>query len=720
MVVINESEIEFSKKIKEVKFGNWNLSPKHQTISDGKIQRELEPLIYSLLIYFIQNSDKIITRQELVNDVWKQTYVDDNAINRAMSELRKSLKSELQRGQVIKTHYRKGYSFLLDLDVLYNDIPQKKVEPLDIELTQKYIKVNSKYNKIILLTLVMIFSIFLVSFFYNDLPNKSANTFDSTSNKFKLVENILSWEKGTTVFPKASVDKKLIAYAFKNNEDNNFNLHIKDLSTSKQYVIAENNDNIFPIGWSKNNILFYQLEAKNKCEVWQVNLSMDIKTRPHKKILTCKSNQLMSATSFDQGKKLIYTKYNYRNTPHLSAIVAKDLTSGSEFQVTSPNNADRGDYFVKVSNNESKIAFLRAQKTGTQIFIANVDGSDQSKEVEIQYDINSISWSLNDNEIMWLNSKENKIITYNLVNKKTSETLIGTDYSLKYAEVIAKNRVLLVTNFRDLNISKIDLNTSKEGSFLSDYSNTNLQESLIAPLNLSSGSIYLTGIKSKSLWHYEDGIRKKLIDLNYNKINSIVISPDDTKLLIQEEKQLIIYNLKDLSIEREVELDGIIESATWPLESKILLAYTDKLKVTPWFYDLDNDKLIKLLDDKVDIVRLFSEENLLFFNDKSELIKANINNGTREVILSLPEAYNVLWDIDKNYIYYTPDNNNLLRKSLITNAPTEIVLKLQNNTINKVTTNNFSQESSIYLIVRDFKENHLLDLSLKPIQSSVL
>ena len=248
MVVINESEIEFSKKIKEVKFGNWNLSPKHQTISDGKIQRELEPLIYSLLIYFIQNSDKIITRQELVNDVWKQTYVDDNAINRAMSELRKSLKSELQRGQVIKTHYRKGYSFLLDLDVLYNDIPQKKVEPLDIELTQKYIKVNSKYNKIILLTLVMIFSIFLVSFFYNDLPNKSANTFDSTSNKFKLVENILSWEKGTTVFPKASVDTKLIAYAFKNNEDNNFNLHIKDLSTSKQYVIAENNDNILSEG----------------------------------------------------------------------------------------------------------------------------------------------------------------------------------------------------------------------------------------------------------------------------------------------------------------------------------------------------------------------------------------------------------------------------------------------------------------------------------------
>ncbi|MEI8667656.1 winged helix-turn-helix domain-containing protein [Pseudoalteromonas sp. B131b] len=104
-------EVNFPRSVKEIKFGAWSLNPKLQIISDGEVERELEPLLFKILCYLIINKDEIITRQDLVDDVWCQHYVDDNAINRAMSELRKVLKSEIQRGLVVKTHYRKGYSF---------------------------------------------------------------------------------------------------------------------------------------------------------------------------------------------------------------------------------------------------------------------------------------------------------------------------------------------------------------------------------------------------------------------------------------------------------------------------------------------------------------------------------------------------------------------------------------------------------------------------------
>ena len=101
----------FSESIVEIKFGAWCLNPKQQTINDGVIERELEPLLFKILSYLILNKESIITRQDLIDDVWCQHYVDDNAINRAISELRKALKSDKQRGLVVKTHYRKGYSF---------------------------------------------------------------------------------------------------------------------------------------------------------------------------------------------------------------------------------------------------------------------------------------------------------------------------------------------------------------------------------------------------------------------------------------------------------------------------------------------------------------------------------------------------------------------------------------------------------------------------------
>jgi len=110
--------------------GEWQFNTQQQTISDGTHTRELEPLLYKLLCFFITHNDRIITRQELVENIWQQSFVDDNAINRAISELRKVLKSEKQPGQTIKTHYRKGYSLFIEVKSLDHAV---STEPLKTE-----------------------------------------------------------------------------------------------------------------------------------------------------------------------------------------------------------------------------------------------------------------------------------------------------------------------------------------------------------------------------------------------------------------------------------------------------------------------------------------------------------------------------------------------------------------------------------------------------------
>ena len=114
-------EVHFSRAVKEVQFGAWVFDLKRQVIFDNEVEKELEPLLFKLLSYLIINKGEILTRDDLSSDVWGQNYVDDNAINRAISELRKLLKSEQQKGIVIKTHHRKGYSFFLEPKIIYED-----------------------------------------------------------------------------------------------------------------------------------------------------------------------------------------------------------------------------------------------------------------------------------------------------------------------------------------------------------------------------------------------------------------------------------------------------------------------------------------------------------------------------------------------------------------------------------------------------------------------
>ena len=98
--------------------GEWQLNTQQQTISDGTHKRELEPLLFKLLCFFIEHNDRIITRQELVENIWQQSFVDDNAINRAISELRKTLNQKNSPGKPLKPIIAKVIAYLLKLSLL--------------------------------------------------------------------------------------------------------------------------------------------------------------------------------------------------------------------------------------------------------------------------------------------------------------------------------------------------------------------------------------------------------------------------------------------------------------------------------------------------------------------------------------------------------------------------------------------------------------------------
>ncbi len=78
----------------------------------GDTDVSLEPQVMSLLAYFVQNNDKLITREELLDELWGHRYVSESAVATQIKALRKALGDDGRSQRIIKTVHGRGYRFV--------------------------------------------------------------------------------------------------------------------------------------------------------------------------------------------------------------------------------------------------------------------------------------------------------------------------------------------------------------------------------------------------------------------------------------------------------------------------------------------------------------------------------------------------------------------------------------------------------------------------------
>jgi tetratricopeptide (TPR) repeat protein/DNA-binding winged helix-turn-helix (wHTH) protein len=78
---------------------------------DGE-ERHLRPQTFQVLIYLLEQRDRLVTRDELIDYVWRDTAVTDNALEQCLAEIRKVLGDDSRNPRFIKTVPRAGYRFI--------------------------------------------------------------------------------------------------------------------------------------------------------------------------------------------------------------------------------------------------------------------------------------------------------------------------------------------------------------------------------------------------------------------------------------------------------------------------------------------------------------------------------------------------------------------------------------------------------------------------------
>lgn len=93
-----------------VRVGQWLVTPSDNQISRNGRQLTLEPRLIDLLVFFARHPDEVLSRDELIDNVWTRNVVTSHVVTQSISELRKSLKDGDDGGlEYIATVPKRGY-----------------------------------------------------------------------------------------------------------------------------------------------------------------------------------------------------------------------------------------------------------------------------------------------------------------------------------------------------------------------------------------------------------------------------------------------------------------------------------------------------------------------------------------------------------------------------------------------------------------------------------
>ncbi|MBO4243169.1 MAG: response regulator transcription factor [Clostridiales bacterium] len=75
-------------------------------------EKKLTNLEFNLLSYLVDNKDRLITKTELFDNVWKDKFTSDGTLNVHIRKLREAIEKDPQNPAYIVTVWKEGYKFI--------------------------------------------------------------------------------------------------------------------------------------------------------------------------------------------------------------------------------------------------------------------------------------------------------------------------------------------------------------------------------------------------------------------------------------------------------------------------------------------------------------------------------------------------------------------------------------------------------------------------------
>src|ERR1044072_494515 len=139
-------------------FGDFRLDSEPPSLWRDERLVSLPPKALEMLLLLVRRRDVIVSREELLNTVWRETFVEEGNINYTVSLLRKVLDKD-DKGRFIQTVPKRGYRFVADvLELSANGHAEDAVQNVEAAISneQRQPKIRWHFIGIVLLGVLFV------------------------------------------------------------------------------------------------------------------------------------------------------------------------------------------------------------------------------------------------------------------------------------------------------------------------------------------------------------------------------------------------------------------------------------------------------------------------------------------------------------------------------------------------------------------------------------
>lgn len=123
--------------------GDWLVQPQLGRICREGVEIRVEPKAMDVLVCLAARPGEVVAKAELLEEVWPDTFVTDDALKHAVLSLRKAFSDQAKNPQYIETIPRRGYRLIAEVKKIESQPPEVEEEATGYVLSQRLLTASA-------------------------------------------------------------------------------------------------------------------------------------------------------------------------------------------------------------------------------------------------------------------------------------------------------------------------------------------------------------------------------------------------------------------------------------------------------------------------------------------------------------------------------------------------------------------------------------------------
>jgi len=606
----------------EWKLKHWVAKPQSLELVHLQTTKKIEPKAMELLCYLIQHQGKVVSAQNLLEELWRGVSVSENSVRRLITQLRKALEDDANNPQFIETIPKRGYKLVCSVES-----QSENTSNIQVNLRAKVFI----YSCIVIFLAATLYFI-IEKIDYPDQPE---------SLKTEILR--ITSTPGEETLPAINSDLSKVFYTQIPRLSNEIKIRVRDNNSNEDAQIMGFIGRPYIVAWSPDADQVAYVDPES-CQIFIAQYNHDNKNLFNsRKISNCKSPYLNRLEWFEQGKSLYLSQYDSKQAKRVHFQYKLKHSELTKLDIGLDKFRLKPFRLLPHPSNNQWLVVTKDSEDLLSLWLFRPDMSEPQLILDKANKRLDYSWCINSNN-SFVYSQGNQLHVFSDGKIESAGAFNIKNFAfMKCAELENERKE---NQRRKIVFSPFSRNTNlfiqpnplfankKASSPQAIYPSTQIDTNPV----FSESSERLAFVSERNgKWQIWEGIEDSAKPLSEHAFANppfiISWSPNETKLLLLVDRQPALLDLLSNKVEYLKLESKHVSYAHWGRnENEVLLSISEDQRIHS--YQLLTQELTQLTHSASADMALAQDNQTLYFTrpDKSGLWRQNLKDNLEELI----------------------------------------------------------------------------------------